>query len=194
MPDYHIISDIGDALIRLLREGMVPDIIQNSESIGMCHPSERGDINLGIFLYDIKRNTDIIPVNRVAVGNDKLRSPSLFLDLYFMITAYSSSDIKFRSLEEAKIIGKVLQLFEGNSVLKGELLGTPFSGLQYAPKIEMLDLDHEEKNRIWGSTDMPYKLSLFYKVYPVEIESEKLTAITRVKETDFTIGQIHNGN
>ena len=85
MADYHIISDVGEALIRLLREGMVPEIIPNTEGIGMCHPSDRGDVSLGLFLYDIRRNPDIVSTNRVAVGNDKLKSPSLFLDLYFMI-------------------------------------------------------------------------------------------------------------
>ena len=193
MPGYQIISDVGDALIKLLREGMVPDIIQNTEGIGMCHPSDRGDVNLGILLYDIKRNTDIVSVNRTAVGNDKLRSPSMFLDLYFMITAYSASDIKFRSLEEAKILGRTLQIFEGTPLLRGELFGSPFSGLQYPPKIELLELEAEEKTRIWGISDPPYKLSLFYKVYPVEIESEKIRTVTRVKETDITIGQIRNG-
>lgn len=190
MPDYHIISDISEALIKMLREGMVPDIIPNIEGIGMCHPADRGDVNLGILLYDIKRNPDIVGVSRAAVGTDKLRSPSMFLDLYFMVTAYSSSDIRFRSLEEAKILGRTLQILEGNPLLKGELLGSPFTGLQYAPKIELLELDTEEKNRIWSSSNTPYKLSLFYKVYPVEIESEKLTSITRVRETEFTIGQI----
>ncbi len=194
MADYHIISDVGEALIRLLREGMVPEIIPNTEGIGMCHPSDRGDVSLGLFLYDIRRNPDIVSTNRVAVGNDKLKSPSLFLDLYFMITAYSASDIKFRALEEAKLLGRVLQIFEGNPLLKGELLGGPFLGLQYPPKMELLELEAEEKSRIWGSSDTPYKLSLFYRVCPVEIESEKITSITRVRETDFTIGQIHNGS
>ena len=165
MPGYQIISDVGDALIRLLREGMVPDIIQNTEGIGMCHPADRGDVNLGILLYDVKRNTDIVSVNRTAVGNDKLRSPSMFLDLYFM----------------------------GTPLMRGELFGAPFSALQYSPKIELLELEAEEKTRIWGVNDPPYRLSLFYKVYPVEIESEKIQTITRVRETDITIGQIRKG-
>ena len=107
-----------------------------------------------------------------------------------MITAYSSSDIKFRMLEEAKIIGRAIQLLDGTSVLKGEVFGKPFTDLRYPPRIEMLDLETEEKHRIWNSTETPYRLSLFYKVYPIEIESEKITSITRVTETDITVGQI----
>ena len=190
MPNYNIVAETGEALVRLLREGMVPGMIPNSEGIGVCQPSDRGDVSLGICLYDIRRNTDIIPTERVAVGTDKLRSPSSYVDLYFMITAYSASDIKFRMLEESKLIGRAIQLLEGNSVLRGEVFGKPFSDLRYPPKIEMLDLETEEKHRIWNSTEIPYKLSVFYKVYPIEIESEKITGITRVTETDRTVGQI----
>ena len=190
MADYNIVSDVGEALVRLLREGMVPDIIPNTEGIGVCHPSDKGDVSLGIYLYDVRRNNDIDATERISVGADRLRAPSLYLDLYYMITAYSSSDIKFRTLEEAKIIGRAIQLIEGNPVLKPELYGKPFSEMKYQPRIEMLDLDNEEKHRIWNIPDQPYKLSIFYKVYPVEIESERITNITRVSETDFVFGQI----
>ena len=189
MPNYNIVSDVGEALVRLLREGTVPDMIPNSEGIGVCHPSDHGDVSLGICLYDIKRNTDIIPTTPTALGEDKLRAPSLFVDLYFMITAYSSSDIKFRALEESKLLGRTIQLLEGTPVLKGEIFGRPFSELRYPPRIEMLDLDTEEKHRIWNSSDKPYKVSVFYKVYPVEIESERIRSITRVVETDITLEQ-----
>lgn len=193
MANYNIISDIGDALVRLLREGMVPDIIPNSEGIGVCHPSDRGDISLGITLYDMKRNNDIDP-KEIPIGSDKMQAPSFFLDLYYMITAYSSSDIKFRSLEEAKMIGRAMQLLEGNPVMKPELYGKVFENMHFLPRIEMLDLDNEEKHRIWSIPDQPYKLSVFYKVYPVEIESEKIREITRVKETDFVFGQLGDRN
>lgn len=192
MANYNIVSDIGDALVKLLRGGLVPDIIPNTEGIGVCHPSDRGDVSLGICLYDIRRNNDIDAAERIPVGADKLRAPSLYLDLYYMITAYSSSDIKFRAPEEAKILGRVIQVIEGNPVMKPELYGKAFADMRFPPRIEMLDIENEEKHRIWNLPDQPYKLSLFYKVYPVEIESERITQITRVTETDFTFGQIND--
>ena len=192
MADYNIISDVGEALVKLLREGLVPGIIPNTEGVGVCHPSDRGDVSLGICLYDVRRSNDILSTDRVPVGTDKLRAPSMFLELYFMITAYSSSDIKFRSLEEAKILGRAMQVIEGTSVLRGSVFGKPFSEMKYEPRLELLNLETEEKNRIWNMPNQPYKLSLFYKVYPVEMVSEKITEITRVVETDITVGQINN--
>ena len=187
MPNYNIISDVSEAIVRLLREGMVPDIIPNTEGIGVCHPSDKGDVSLGICLYDIRLNTDIIPTDKVPVGTDKMRSPSTFFDLYYMITAYSSSDIKFRSLEEAKILGRTIQLIEGNPILRGDMYGKSISQMRFAPKIEMIQIENEEKQRIWNIPETPYKLSLFYKVYPIEVESEKITTVTRVTEAEFTI-------
>ena len=193
MLNYNIISDVSEALVKLLREGMVPDIIPNTEGIGVCHPSDKGDVSLGICLYDIRRNTDIVPTSKVPVGTDQMRGPSVFFDLYYMITAYSSSDIKFRAIEESKILGRTIQILEGNPVIRGDAYGKNLADLQYAPRIEMIQLENEEKQRIWNIPETPYKLSLFYKVYPVEIESERITSVTRVTQADFTIEEKPRG-
>lgn len=192
MSGYNIISDVTEAIIKILRAGMVPDIIPNTEAIGACHPSDKGDIVLGINLYDVKRNTDVVEMNGVPVGKNKMRSPSLYLDLYYMITAYSASDIRFRSIEEAKILGRAIQLLEGNSMLKGDILGKS-AGLKYTPKLEFLELESEEKTRLWNIPEVPYKLSIFYKVYPVEIESLKISDITRVTHAEFDVEERQDG-
>ena len=83
-------------------------------------------------------------------------------------------------------------MIEGTSVLRGSVFGKPFSEMRHEPRIELLNLETEEKNRIWNMPNQPYKLSLFYRVYPVELVSEKITKITRVVETDITVGQITN--
>ena len=187
MAGYGIISDVSEAIIRILRDGMVPDIIPGSEGIGMCHPSDKGDIQLGICLYDVKRNPDIIATDRIPVGASKLRNPPLYVDLYYMITAYSMSDIKFRTLEEAKILGRTMQLLQSHAVLKGDILGKSAAELTQVPRIELLDLETEEKTRIWSIPDVPYKLSLFYKVYPIEIDSLTVSEISRVSTVDITL-------
>jgi len=187
MAGYGIISDVSEAIIRILRDGMVPDIIPGSEGIGMCHPSDKGDIQLGIWLYDVKRNPDIIATDRIPVGASKLRNPPLYVDLYYMITAYSMSDIKFRTLEEAKILGRTMQLLQSHAVLKGDILGKSAAELTQVPRIEFLDLETEEKTRIWNIPEVPYKLSLFYKVYPIEIDSLTVSEISRVSTVDITL-------
>ena len=74
---------------------------------------------------------------------------------------------------------EILQLLRSGSKSAGEIT--------HIPRIEFLDLEAEEKTRIWNIPETPYKLSLFYKVYPVEIDSLTVTDITRVTTADFTL-------
>ena len=187
MASYTIIADIGNAIVQLLRDHLVPGIIVNTESIGLCTPSDRGDIVLGINLYDIRENQTIVITDMQPKGLKQLKYPSTFYDLYYMITAYSSSDIKFRSAEDLKILGKVLQVLKDHPIFTAEQLGSDLTSSQFAPKIELLHLEHDEKMKLWNVPNVPYRLSLFYKVYPVEIESERVKEVTRVVNAGFTV-------
>ena len=124
MASYTIIADIGNAIVQLLRDHLVPGIIVNTENIGLCTPSDRGDIVLGINLYDIRENQTIVITDMQPKGLKQLKYPSTFYDLYYMITAYSSSDIKFRSAEDQKILGKVLQVLKDHPIFTAEQLGS----------------------------------------------------------------------
>jgi hypothetical protein len=187
LASYTIMADIGNAIVQLLRDNLVPGIIINTESIGLCTPSDKGDIVLGVNLYDVKENQDVIPSGMSAQGTKQMKYPSTFYNLYYMITAYSASDIKFRAAEDQKILGKVLQVLKDNPTFRAEQLGSEFTNSQFAPKIELLQLENDEKMKLWNVPDMPYKLSLFYRVYPVEIESNRVKEVTRVVDVDFII-------
>lgn len=184
---YSIIADIGNAIVQLLRDNLVPGTIINTENIGLCSPNDKGDIVLGINLYDIRESQDIIPTGMTAKGEKQLKYPSAFYDLYYMITAYSASDIKFRAAEDHKILGKVLQVLKDNPTFTAEQLGTEYANSQYVPKIQPIPLETSEKIKLWNIPNVPYKLSLFYKVLPVEIESSRVKDITRVVDVDFTL-------
>lgn len=187
MAGYTIIADIGNAIVQLLRDHLVPDIIINTENIGLCTPSDKGDIILGVNLYNVEENPDIVPTGMTAKGVKQLKYPSTFYNLYFMITAYSASDIKFRAAEDQKILGKVLQILKDHPTFTAEQLGSESANSQFSPKIELLWLENEEKIKLWHVPDVPYRLSLFYKVYPVEIESARVKEVSRVVAADFTV-------
>lgn len=187
MASYAIIADIGNAIVQLLRDHLVPGIIINTESIGLCTPNDRGDIVLGINLYDIKENQDIVLTDMSPKGISQLKYPSTFYNLYYMITAYSASDIKFRAAEDQKILGKVLQVLRDHPTFTADQLGSELTNSRFAPKIELLQLESEEKIKLWNVPDMPYRLSLFYRVYPVEIESTRVKEVSRVVDTEFTV-------
>ncbi len=189
MSNYSIISDVGSGLVKLLRNQMVPEIILNSDAIGLCSPEDKGDLSLGIYLYDVKESEEMMGRGMAGTVGDLQKSPSQYLNLYYMLTAYSSSDIKFRAAEEHRILGKVIQVLWDNPVMGAEYLSESSGNMTYPIRLEMLRLDNEEKLKMWNTPNMPYKLSLYYKVYPVEIESLKVKTVRRVVDVDFTVDE-----
>lgn len=179
---YGIISDVGNLLIEILRRELVPDIILHNNNIGLCSPEDHGDLNLGIYLYDVNESEDVLSTGMVNVGTKKQAYPSTYLNLYYMITAYSESDMKFRAAEEHRILGRVIQALRDNSILSEEVLG---DGVTMSARIELQRMDRYEKMRMWNFPNVPYKLSLFYRVQPVEIPSAKTREITRVRDVSF---------
>lgn len=181
---YGIVAEVGEVLVRLLSENMVPDVILSPNNIGLCSPEEHGDLNLGIFLFDIEESEEVVTQGMVNTGLRRQAYPSVFLDLYYMVTAYSDSDLKFRAREEQKILGKVIQVFRDYSVLSEQMLG---EGVSLPARIELQKLGQYEKNQMWNFSGIPYKVSLFYRVGPVEITSAKVKEIARVTDVSFAV-------
>lgn len=180
--DHTVISAVGEGIVRLLKEEMVPDMIQGTEGIGLCKPSDHADMALGIYLYDVQE-FDQMRVNGMQPADEHYQQyPPMYLSLYYMITAYSAGDIRYRSEEEQKILGKTMQVFYDHSVLDSRTLKPADQPGDQDLRIEYLNMETEEKMKIWGSVGVPYQLSLFYKVAPVELESTIRRKITRVRE------------
>lgn len=185
MANFSVVADIGNGLVKLLRSQMVPELIENSEGIGLCSPADKGDMSLGLYLYDIRESEEVMGEGMRPAGEAAQRFPSKFLSLYYMVTAYSSSDIKFRASQEQMIMGKALQVFMDNPVLDGEYLGEGGKRMAYPVRVEFLKLENEEKVKLWTFPDVAFKLSLFIKVSPVELESTRIKKAARVVSAEF---------
>ncbi len=183
MGKYTIIADVSQKIADLLSEGMVPDLIADKNGIGLCGPDEKGDFSVGIYLYNIEENNDFKRSGMVNISYGEQKFPPVVLSLYYMITAYSASDIKFRAIQEQRILGRVMQILYDNSIISGEGFGNEVMGADI--RIELLDLSTEEKMKLWNDTTKPYKTSICYRVTPVELESTKGRRISRV--TEFTV-------
>ncbi|MCH5264625.1 MAG: DUF4255 domain-containing protein [Lachnospiraceae bacterium] len=181
---YGMISETGNVLVKLLSDNLVPDVVTTPDGIGMCSPDDHGDLNLGIYLYDVAESEEILAPGMVNSGLRRQAYPSTFLDLYYMLTAYSNSDLKFRAGEEQRILGRVVQVLRDNSVLPEHALG---EGANLAARIELQQMERYEKMRLWNFPNIPYRLSLFYRVGPIEIASAKTRDIVRVTDVDFMV-------
>lgn len=166
---------------------MVPELIAGADAIGLCSPEDKGDLLLGVYLYDVSESEEMMGIRKQKIAEKSIKAPSQYLSLYYMITVYSSSDIKFRASEEHRILGRTIQILGNHGVLGAEYWQETGRDIEYPIRMEMLRLDNEEKIKLWNMSNLPYKLSLYYKVYPVEIESLKVKTIRRVTEADFAV-------
>ena len=185
MGKYTIIADTGNCLVERLRGALVPDLIQNAGEIGLRSPEDRGDTVLGLFLYDIRPSEEVYQ-KRAVVTNDRIAKPPVFLSLSYMITAYSQGDIQYRLPQDERILGRVIQYFHDNLIIPlEEVDARRMSGTEL--HIQMLKLDEDEKSRIWSFPNVGNRLSLFYRVSPVAIDSEISRKVTRVTDLDINV-------
>lgn len=186
---HTILADLGDLLIALLRKEMVPDIIPTPNAIGQCSPADRENVSLGLYLYDI-RESETVRINGLqAVGDGQQTFPPMYLDLYYMLTAYSMSDSRFRASEEQRILGRVMQIFRDNPGFSLETMSFEPTTSKKTVRIEMFPLEGTEKVKLWNNPNLPYRLSLFYKVSPVPLYSARSFPVKRVKTVDISVNE-----
>lgn len=189
MGDYTIISSAGRAIVDLLKSAMIPTVIQSEDEIGLCCPEDKGNVRLCVYLYSVTECREITQDNR-RYGEHLSTGDSKFLYLYYLMTASSSSDIRFRAYEEQNILGKVIEIFNDNTSLDiKDYSGHDLPNESDIP-ISMINLSEEDVGKLYGALQMKQRLSLFYRVGPVEIESGSFAAVRRVSSAgvDFEEG------
>ena len=179
---YTRIAEAGNALVELLRHHLVPDVVKNPEHIGLVHPKDRGEYRVGVWLYDISECGELQSHSMITIDSRRQKYPSCYVRLFYMITAFSGSDVRYRAAEEHEILGKVIQVLKEYAVLEG-LCGS--SEEEMRCMISLQNMSTEDKMHIFNMRDEEYRTSLFYELGPVEIESVKLRDVTRVVSTGF---------
>jgi len=180
MGKYTAIADIDNALVTLLRNNLVPETVANPALIDLCLPFDKGDVALGLYLYDVKESEGIRLTEKINVDSSVQMYPPIMLTLYYMLTAYSTSDIKFRAADDHRLLGRAMQTFYDNAVIKLADFGIQNRSVITDVRVEMLNMELEDKMKIWAFPNMPYRLSVCYKVGPVEIESLRTRTVRRV--------------
>ena len=185
MADYTRIAEIGSGILALLKEALVPELLGSVDQLGLCSPEDHGDFAVGIWLYDIREDTDIQMHEMVNLGQKSQRYPSAYVTLRYMITLYLQSDLKYRAIQEHQIMGKIIQTLKDHALLEGEAAGLMPEPSSMGVRIQMQELSIEEKMRIWTVPNVPYKTSLFYKAGPAEIKSARRKTASRVREVQY---------
>ncbi len=186
MADYTVITDIGLSLVKMLREALVPELIAHPDGVGLAHPHDKGDMNLSLYLYEIKENTDFRSNDLIDQG-DTLRYPPIALDLCYLITAHSASDVLTRAIDEHRIMGKTLQTLHDHNTLRGDDLVGSLAGTDGVFRIVKEDIPLDTAISLFP--DVPYKLSFNYRIGPVYVDSNRSKPAARVRERHIRLNQ-----
>ena len=191
MAKYTIISDIGKGLIALLRDKLVPDPIDKAESIGICDPKTRGDYVVGIHPYDIREdNSGTVNTEGQTLPDGSKQDPPAMMELYYVISVSSKAGLESKALDEAKIVGKIIQVLKDNPIIPSRYMPNDMGAPIENVPISMLPLSMEEKVKVWTMFGESYKLSMFYVIGPVAIDSENIHKPKKRVETVF-LGSEH---
>jgi hypothetical protein len=176
MADYTVISDIGETLIALCSPGDVED----------------GSIHLSLFLYRIEENEHLKNQDVWQVDNNTIQYKPITLDLFYMMTAYSSlADVTEKNRETHRILGRAIQIFYDNAILKGSVLQGNLAGTDTEFRIVLTTMSMENITQMWSSfNEKSYKPSVFYLITPVPIDSTEQSDTERVIEKDMRYYQI----
>ena len=184
---YSIIADVGVSITKLLQENLVPEPVQNSDMIGLCSPYDKGDFVLCLHLYDIQDAMENRPVEMEIVSNHTLRYPPTAYTLFYMLTVISNEQTSTRSVNEQRIFGKALQTLADNAILEPYRMIGAAADNREPVNIMNNNISFDEKSKLWNFQNSPYRLSAFYKVAPVYIESNRTRESKRVIETRISI-------
>lgn len=185
MASYTAISDVGLSLMNILQSNLVPEPIDNKEKIALCSPADKGDLKLTLYLYNIEEGGEYRKNEMIKLPNGNLKYPPNSFSLYYLMTAYSSGDLKNRALDEHKILGRAIQVLNDNAILKGDLLLGNLKNIDSEIRINTKNLTYDEMTRIWNFHDVPYSLSIAFRVGPVEIDSNRVRIVKRVVESNI---------
>lgn len=187
MADYSVIADIGLSFVNMLRKALVPELIAHPDGVGLASPLDRGDMNLSLYLFEVKENAEA-RINDLVDQGDRMRYPPIALDLFYIVTAHSASDVLTRAIDEQRIIGKTMQLLHDYPVLKGDDLEGALAGSQDTYRIAKHEVPLETLINLFPN--QPYKLSLSYRVGPIYLDSTRTKAVARVKERQVKLDQL----
>jgi hypothetical protein len=168
--DALVIADVSDTLLKLLRDQM--SALITPDHITLASPAEvELDTSpwLTLYLYQIGENPHLKNEDMLRLDATRMQHPPLTLDLYYLVVAYAQSRDN-----EHQLLGRVLQIFASQPVMRGSWLQGSLSGTSEELRVTYHTVAMEDMLRLWNAfNNKPYKLSIAYQVTPVRIDSAR---------------------
>jgi hypothetical protein len=187
MNNYGIIAEVGKSMVRLLMNNIDKEnesLNLSDHHIAISAPGEKSDAKLTIFLYFITEEIYQRNQEMGQLGNhNELEYPSIYLNLFYMITPNTNDSEK-----DHLLLGKVIQIFNDNPVLKSPFLSDEFSGQEI--RFTFISYSIDDINKIWNivTRAAQYRPSLFYQATPIQINSQRKKIISRITKSTINTG------
>jgi hypothetical protein len=118
-----LIRDVSESLKKLLQRNIVE--LKEENAITLNSPADielsSNHSGLSLFLYTIQENPRMKNSQVVPIDADISQFPPLALDLFYLLTPYSSSATSSREVKQI-ILAKVMRTFYDNSILDSFML------------------------------------------------------------------------
>ena len=188
MADYTIIADVSAYIVKTLREKMCPEPVPSPNNIEISSPASQDvDYIIGLYLYEIREETQVARPPVVDRGKVQLIQPAKPYSLYYMVFINGSSQMGLKAPDIQKIIGRVAQIVNDNSSVRPQELQPWLDSAEPPIVLSQAKMALEEKVRVWQAINKPYQISLFYKAAPVFLSSEMMIEPPRVSDASFGI-------
>jgi hypothetical protein len=150
-------------------------IIKNIEQISFAAPNDADKAaQLSVLLY----NPTELPAMRNQPPKANEPQTLLYLKLHYLITPLTR-----KPLTDQALLGKIIRIFEEKPVLRGNDLKESLADTQSELRLALETQSVEEQCSLWTMLQTPYKLSVSYSVYPVEIKNDTPKPTVSVKNT-----------
>jgi len=186
MATYTIIEETSETLKNVLINGLVPELISDKNSIGLCNTDEYGDYTVGIHLCEVKESDFLRITGMQDMGETELMGPPMVVSLLYMIMIHSASEPAYKASNEQKIMGKVLQILSERNSWEA-----PDMGIYQDPdvRIDLVNLSPDDKNKYWSNDKKSMPTLLFYRAEPVMIESRVRRKVARVRIAELNVAE-----
>lgn len=182
MSDYSVFKDVSETMKHLLEENLQP--LVSPENIVFASPADidtesNAPHTLSLFLFKVEENPHLKNREMQNIDHTIIQPPPITLDLLYLITPFAND-----RAQEILIIGKVMQIFYDHAILKGRYLRDGLEGAREEFRVSLYSLPFEENFQLWQSfTEKSFRLSICYKVTPVEIDSTRMTKAKRSRKS-----------
>lgn len=121
---------------------------------------------ISVWLYRVTRNEFVLNNPPTRPAPNQISKRSFPVNLHYLISFFMQ-DVR----DEQLLLGRIIQLFNDQPVLRGSDLAGSLMGEDSEFRIHFETLTLEELSRIWYALQEPYRTSVSYLIEIVHIES-----------------------